>query len=431
MKHLIDKIAQLSGMSLQHGNKVRLTQHVQTRMHLLNLTQADAFLRRLETDNPGRDMERMLLAEVLSTRETFFMRDNGQIRLLRETLLPRIVARQRQSGQLQLRIWSCACATGEEAYSLAILLHELLPDLADWNIALYGTDVSQNALQKARAASYGNWSFRGCDAGFRRRYFEAQGSDWILQDSIRNMVKFIQLDLLHDALPDPDCGLADMDLILCRNLFIYLQPASIETAIRKLSDCLGENGLLLTGHGELRTVQATQLQVEVHTDSIVYRKNSADQTQQLPPAVVRHEPTPRAVTPLAISRPRVDLDTGRDALSDADFDAGFNAGFDARNGEEQKPDGLALAWRLANAGQLEEARMLCLQLQTRDPMMADLHYLAAMISLELDERSQARESLRKALYLDPEMLAARQQLGHLLANSANMRTLTFGQAGKI
>lgn len=404
-------------MSLQHGNMVRLTQHIQNRMSLLNLTHVDQFLHRLEVEGPERDGERMLLAETLSTRETFFMRDAGQIRLLRETLLPRLIAQRRERGELQLRLWSCACATGEEPYSLAILLLERLPDFADWSIELNGTDISRTALQKAQTASYGNWAFRGCDAKFRQQYFDVRGHQWTLCDPVRNMVKFMQLDLLHDRLPAPALGLAEMDLILCRNLFIYLQPAAIKTAAEKLADCLREDGLLVTGHGELRTIQCASLQTEVHPESIIYRKDTAALSTDSPPVSVREKsPHPAGARPSA-RRP----DAKHEMTDDVPPDSGHGVRDTLQRSPSEPADELAAGWRLADAGRLEEARALCQRLQARDPMVAELHLLAAAISMDLNERTQARECLRKALYLEPDMIAARQMLERLQTNASSKR----------
>jgi chemotaxis protein methyltransferase CheR len=409
VKPVIDEIVRRSGMRMASGTEERLQRHIHTRMRTLGLSHPEDLLACLEPGSPLRAKEIQLLAQVLTTGETFFMRDRGQMELLRETCLPDLLARRRRQGRFQLKLWSSACSTGEEAYSLAILLHELVPDRSVWQIELYGTDVNRDALQRAQAGVYGAWAFRGCDPAFQQRYFHQDGSHWVLKSHIRHMVRFQPSDLLHDILPHTACGLADMDLILCRNLFIYLQPEAIDTVTEKLAACLCEGGLLMTGHGELSTHRHPQLHPEVHSQSIVYRKrpllemaaaNAGPAT--MIPAVSWPRPMPSRTTrktkPLPVHKSPPAVGRGLSAHLPKD-----GAGSDQ----------LALAWRLADAGRLHEAQVLCRRLQTAGAMTAELHFLTAVVAMELGETPAARESLRKALYLDPDMIAAHVHLERL------------------
>ena len=409
MKHVIDEIVRRSGLRVPSGAEERLKRHIHTRMRTLGLPHPEDLLACLEPDSPLRAKELQLLAQVLTTGETFFMRDRGQMELLRETCLPDLLSRRRRQGRFHLKIWSSACSTGEEAYSLAILLHELVPDRSAWQIELYGTDVNREALQRAQAGAYGAWAFRGCDPAFQQRYFHQDGSNWVLKNHIRNMVRFQPSDLLLDVLPHTARGLADMDLIVCRNLFIYLQPEAIHAVTEKLAACLCEGGLLMAGHGELRTHRHPQLHPEVHSQSIVYRKRpllemaaakAESSTTTLGASFPRPRPSraTRNTKPLPVRKQPPAAGSGLSAhLPKA------GAG----------PDQLALAWRLADTGRLHEAQALCLRLQTGGSMTAELHFLAAVVAMELGETPAARESLRKVLYLDPEMIAAHVHLERL------------------
>ncbi len=417
MKHLIEAVIRHSGLQIHQGNLESLHRHIKKRIRELGLTRPDDFLDCLEPGNPRHDQEQGLLVELITTGETFFMRDAGQMQLLRDTLLPDLLAHRRRQGQLRLRLWSCACATGEEAYSLAILLHELLPDRRQWHIDLFGTDVNRTALRQAQAGIFGSWAFRGCDEEFRLCYFQPHGGDWILRDAIREMVKFLPCDLLRDKLPDPNLGLSEMDLILCRNLFIYLEPGAIASASQKLADSLAQDGWLMTGHGELRQGKPDQLHVKMYPHSLVYRKgketapaplikekertsSGREYSPRVPPPPVRISCSSATGQPLS-SFERIPL--ANDVVDRGD------------------PKDAALAWRLADAGRLQEAQDLCRRLGALNPMQAELHFLAAVLSQELGESGLIRESLRKAIYLDPGLIAAHVHLERLQTDANELQ----------
>lgn len=413
MKHVIDEIVRRSGLRVRSGSIERLTRHIHHRMQTLGLSRPESLLDCLEPDSPQQAEEFQLLAQILTTGETFFMRDRGQMQLLRETFLPDLLALRRRQGRLKLKLWSTACSTGEEAYSLAILLHELLPDRAAWQIELYATDVNRDALQRAQAGVYGDWAFRGCDQDFQQRYFIADGRRWVLKRDIRHMVRFLPGDLLLDSLPHAECGLVEIDLILCRNFFIYLESNAIRTVTEKLAACLCEGGLLMTGHGELRSHRHPLLHAEVHSHSIVYRKVSLAGAA---PVETKSAATTTAASLPHSRSPRPWLKAGQMAARTQPTGAARQL-FAHLPKAGPAPDQLALAWRLADAGRLHEARAQCLRLQVQGAMTAELHFLAAVIAIELGESKAARESLRKAIYLAPNMIAAYVYLERLQAGA--------------
>lgn len=405
MKHLFAHIARHSGLRIADGSRERLEQHIRERMRALDLPRPQDFVQCLQPGAPGRRQELHLLAAVLTTGETFFMRDAGQMQLLRETLLPQLL--EDRAGQRRLRLWSTACSTGEEAYSLAILLHELLAGCDGWQIQLYGTDVNPEALRRATAGEYGQWAFRGCAEDFRRRYFEPAGDHWVLQARIRGMVRFMPGDLLLDSLPAPGRGLAEIDLILCRNLFIYFQPEAIARVTHTLARCLRDGGILLTGHGELRTQRCDLLQPQMYPQSVVYRKGSP-RTQSAPGAA------PRPLSPVAAPG---GLPSPSRAARPPARPAAPLPPTPAPPTSEPSADPLLAAWRLADAGCLHEALTQCRRLLAQDPMRPEPHFLAAVVAMELGDTSAARAALRKALYLAPDLIAAHVHLERLQAGA--------------
>jgi chemotaxis protein methyltransferase CheR len=146
----------------------------------------------------GAELER--LVNVATVNETHFFRDAGQFDALYTNILPELIERRRQLRTL--RLWSAGCASGEEPYSLAILLHELLPDLNDWSITILGTDINTNALDRARRGAFSAWSFREDKARqMRDKYFAPDGTRWELLPEIRRMVAFTRLNLASPIYP--------------------------------------------------------------------------------------------------------------------------------------------------------------------------------------------------------------------------------------
>ncbi|MBI1878914.1 MAG: hypothetical protein HYR94_11975, partial [Chloroflexi bacterium] len=186
------------------------------------------FLKEAATPLAQAEMERLI--NLLTIGETHFFRDSAQFDALATQVLPDLIARKRAAaaavgsnppGIPQLRLWSAGCATGEEPYSLAILLHQLIPDINNWRILILATDINQDSLTRARQSLYSNWSFRETRAKTTRSlYFTAQGKRYQLRDDIRQMVTFAPLNLIEDNFPAVHNNTMSMDLILCRNVTI-------------------------------------------------------------------------------------------------------------------------------------------------------------------------------------------------------------------
>ena len=127
-------------------------------------------------------------ARTFTSSETFFFRDHGQFDLLHFRLLPDLITQH--CNDKNLRLWSAGCASGEEAYSLAMLVDMLLPERGDWNVLLLGTDIDSRAIARAKQGHYGQWSFRMVPEALRRRYFRLENNEWVLEERIRRMVTF-------------------------------------------------------------------------------------------------------------------------------------------------------------------------------------------------------------------------------------------------
>ncbi|MBF0321295.1 MAG: chemotaxis protein CheR, partial [Nitrospirae bacterium] len=267
MAYMQEFISAQTGLSVTDKD---LKSTVTSRMKDLGFDNVTDYCRFLESDSTETKNEWKRLCQIITTGESFFFRDKGQFYLLRNTVLKDIIEANRD--RRTLRIWSAGCSTGEEPYSLAITAFELIPDIHLWDVAIIGTDINEDAIDRARRGIYGEWSFRMVNPEITSTYFKRKKGMYELDERIRRMVVFRQGNLIRDTYPDAAAGICDMDLILCRNVFIYFQPDNISLAIGKLAQTLRKDGYLITGHAELQAVTLPGLVPVTYPQSVVYRR---------------------------------------------------------------------------------------------------------------------------------------------------------------
>ena len=203
--------------------------------------------------------------DAFSVQETYFWRELDQVRALVEKIVPAWFARTKQP----LRIWSAACATGEEPYSIAIALQE-----AGWGahpIQIFASDASDSALEKARACTYRERSFRSLPAPLKERYFEPRGEFHFLRPEISSRVSFRWANLME---LDEMVETASVEVIFCRNVFIYFSPGAIRHVTETFAKRLPENGHLFVGASESLLKLTTQFDLEEIGNAFVYRRRN-------------------------------------------------------------------------------------------------------------------------------------------------------------
>jgi chemotaxis protein methyltransferase CheR len=185
-----------------------------------------------------------LVADAMMTSETFFFRDRQPFEIFRTVMLPRLVEAKRDKRRI--RIWSAACATGQEPYSLAMILDEEARRLAGWQIEIVATDLSGSALETARAGLYNQFEVqRGLPISLLLRYFHRDKDQWRVVEHIRSRVRFQQLNLLHSF-----DRLGTFDIIFCRNVLMYFSPETRKSVITRMAQTLEPDGMLMLGATE-------------------------------------------------------------------------------------------------------------------------------------------------------------------------------------
>ena len=339
--------------------------------------------------------------------ETYFMREPQTLDALAEAALVPLIAARRGHRQ-QLRIWSAACSSGEEPYSIAILLQRLLPDWQDWNLAILATDINEHVLQRARAGIYGEWSFRQTPAEFRQRHFNRTADGrYILTAAIGSCVSFRQLNLARDPLPFDAAAGEPADLILCRNLLIYFEPTQARRLIDRLFGALGPGGWLAVSPSECSQELFARFDAINLSGATLYRKPAGS----LAPSAgleMRAVCASNAGQNIAVFRPVPAPPPVRSqpAVSRAATDPGS-----LRQRVQQ----------LANAGNLSAALACSERWIIADKCDPAAHYLQAMILQEQGQRLPARRALERALYLEPDFVLAHFALGNLARHEARER----------
>lgn len=191
--------------------------------------------------NPQERLRRKIV-ESMTTHETLFFRDPKVFEALRQRVFPDLI--RRRSATRALRIWSAACSSGQEAYSIAMLLMEL--GRGDWNVEILGTDLSGQILEKARTGRFLQIEMnRGLPAALLVKYFQRAGLEWEIKDSLRRMVRFEHFDLRHPMFP-----LGSFDVVLCRNVLIYFDADTRRRILAGISGQLLPGGYLVLGASE-------------------------------------------------------------------------------------------------------------------------------------------------------------------------------------
>lgn len=386
---------------------------------------------------PLSQQQTEILAGALTIGETYFLRDPKSYRVLEETVFPEIIAARRRAGK-SIKIWSAGCSSGEEPYSIAIILSRLLPDLAEWKITLLGTDINPQALERASLGVYSKWSFRNAP-GWLMDYFtpRADGSFEIIP-RIREMVRFSQLNLADDG--ERHSPLASgMDVIFCRNVMLYFHAVQIEKTVARFHAALKFGGWLFVGPTEVDHQRLRGFSCQYYEGALVLRKSEARQRQQRPPLPVLHHaplgvPVPRAkesAPPTGEAPPPSGgrLGGGMEAQpalageAQSLYQAGeYEQAARAALASPELPENLALAARCyANLGRYAEAREQCEKALVLDRLNAHTHYLLSLILEQQGDGDGAVLSLRRALYLDHDYLLAYFAMGNLSRKRGEQR----------
>jgi chemotaxis protein methyltransferase CheR len=377
------------------------------------------------------------LAGELTVAETYFFRHSEQLRAFQETALPE---RRRANATLgSLRLLSAGCASGEEPYSLAILLRETAGD-PGWQVEIRAVDLNPAALAKAAAAHYSPWALRETPAAVQSRWFRAAGREFLLDETIRDAVAFEQRNLA-----DEDSELwrpATFDIVFCRNVVMYFAPEAARRLMTRIARALRPGGYLFLGHAETLRGLSEDFDLR-HTQNTFYYQLKAGAARPAapvaarlprdPPATSAAEPwldsireasarvAGLAATPWRPVAPPRDLAPIFELLRDERFGDALAAARALPPGDARNPDVQLLeATLLAHVQRLPAAADACRRLLAIDELNAGAHYVLALCREGAGDCAGAAEHDRVAAYLDPSFAMPRLHLG-LMARRTGAR----------
>ena len=453
-----EQIAQRTGIILRDHQLSNLRDTIRDGCARFGYADAVQYLLALQTSH-GLTAPLEYLIAGITVGESYFFRDNEQIELLRSELLPEIIANKRANGDLSLRIWSAGCSQGQEIYTIALMLHELLPDIEEWRIHLLGTDINSEVVAKAIRGRYSDWSFRATPPELRERWFTRVGNEYEILPRIRRMVHFAYLNLTEDVYPSILSETNAMDIILCRNVFIYLEQQAIRRSMAQYANCLLEQGVLMLGasdpvehlHTPLSWIQSGRaayfrkespsgITLRAHplpsiTPNLAV-PNKKPRLTSLLPATKYASPSPlkdvSSVRAVASSKPVVAAHKSEPA-GDSDEIIKLlkcSAWSDAleqiekifRDGKENSDLWQMKAKALASLGQTDKALQACVTSLQLAHDNKHTYLIQGLILGELNREQDAEQALRKALYLDHSFLEAHYELGMLRVRAGDLRS---------
>ena len=264
-RQLREQIYKRTGMFFADSSKYLLQKRLSPRARELNFDSFQKYFYFLQYD-PRSEAEYDQIFDLVTTNETYFFREPAQLAAFSEEIVPEILSRK---AVKKIRIWSAGCSSGEEPYSIAMMLTEA-GMYREASFEIFASDLNQTVLAKARKGHYRENAFRATEPAIRDRYFvrEADGS-WRISDDIRNRVSFGRLNI-YDA---PRVSLlGTLDVVFCRNVIIYFDEASKKTVINNFFSRLTEGGYLLLGHSESLISLSTQFKLRHLKHDMVYQK---------------------------------------------------------------------------------------------------------------------------------------------------------------
>jgi chemotaxis protein methyltransferase CheR len=262
---LRDAIYKRTGMWFADNSKYLLQKRLSPRARELNFDSFQKYFYFLQYD-PRADTEFDQIYDLVTTNETYFFREPAQLAAFTEEIVPDILTRK---GVKKIRIWSAGCSSGEEPYSIAMLLQE-----SGWyhkaQFEIFASDINQQVLAKARRGQYRENAFRATEPAVRERYFTRDADNsWRISDEIRNRISFGRLNLYDE----PRVSLlGHLDVVFCRNVIIYFDDASKKVVVANFYNRLVEGGYLLLGHSESLISLSTQFKLRHLKNDMVYQK---------------------------------------------------------------------------------------------------------------------------------------------------------------
>ncbi len=431
-KIIASKIERYFGFQFESGKNKDLTRILKSVFNSSKSKSWSAFIKNL-TEN---DFDNELIStfiRFITIGETYFFRENSVLEILFDKVIPDMI----KKGKTNLNIWSVSCSTGEEPYTLAIMLNEKYPELFN-NAVIYGTDINSEFLQKARKGIYRNWSFRNTPKSIQEKYFNKTGSGYFeLSAHIKNKVTFKLINLAHSLKAIIDIQ-QDFDIILFRNTMIYFSTAVNNKIVNRLVDLLTEGGCFIAGLAETTLVNCKLLKPLLLNKTRIFVKDSNYHQLSVPAPTAINLKSKRKTIRKPFKKPDIannqNIQIERKQLSPAKKKENTNSNntltlkemqqlfklgeydtliekFDAVKNDTQIKNyandllnemNLLYCKAYANKGAVNQAIEICEQFLQRNKLDSNLHKLTAQLYTEAGNYNFALRHLNTSIFIDAE-----------------------------
>ncbi len=377
--------------------------------------------------HPEGRIELKDLFDLITIGETYFFRNKAQFEVLQKFVLPDIVRRSLSCGDKSIRVWSAGCSGGDEAYSIAIAIMESVPSCESWNISILGTDINRNELRRAREGIYGERAVSQLPKEYLEKYFEIQGTHFLLKAHVRELVQFEYHNLACD--PYLHEKMREVDLLFCRNVIIYFDDQTTQRVIDHFYNCLAPHGYLFLGHTEtlwqitnhferVEFPQAFIYQKRVHpipaNDSLPFLAVPEIKFTNFTPSLETFKSSPfeegmESTTQGASVSNVKEIDTEGQERGD-------NASSPILPGAQDEDDHQALlsqAVAMANEEKYQEALNILKKVIEVGHLNMEAHYLIGVLYYKIKELREAEAHFRKVIYLDRDSVLAFYHLGNI------------------
>lgn len=452
-----------SGLVFEGRRIKEMEQAVSERMIEVGMTSFDEYLDHLARQVNGTDELNHLVVS-LTVGETQFYRTPEQFAALRKYILPELIEREKAGGR-KLRILSAGCATGEEPYTLAILLHELLPDLDSWDIRISACDINRKFLESAKKGVYGKRKIRLVDPVTLGKYFDRKGkTNWLVKDFLKDNIEWSHFNINSESF-ESLCHEERFDIVLCRNVLIYFKLDNLRKVVNKFHKIIRPEGYFMLGYSETLFKISDRFQ-SVHTpEAFFYQKtdNPTPSLAKLPDKPVPYQrdellkalgsrPHPLAKTkpkipkkkvrrvaakksagtapppglalpkppPGKVSAAKIAMDEGH--LWEAALELFSNERFNEARQKfdemiEQNPCSarahLGLGFLYANLGAEDRSREHAEEAKRHDDLLPEIYFLLALLDEKNSQFEAAIANYQRIILLSPDFAMAHFNLGNL------------------
>ncbi|GAQ94231.1 chemotaxis protein methyltransferase CheR [Thermodesulfovibrio aggregans] len=243
-RQLRDFIYEKTGIYVPDNKKYFLENRLSRILKEKNFRSYEDYLYFLRYSANKHDIAKLF--DAITTNETFFFREPQQFEVFSNNLVPQIIKENSQMGRKDIKIWSAACSTGEEPYTIAMILLEK-PELVSFRKEIYASDISESVLMSARKGMYGSYSIRNVPPQYMAKYFKDSGGVYVLSETVKSMVKFMNINLIEEKEVKQ---LKGIDVVFCRNVLIYFDEKAKKKAVSLIYDVLRPKGYLFVGTSE-------------------------------------------------------------------------------------------------------------------------------------------------------------------------------------